>query len=107
MLSHGHNQVPPLTGHKFPSIDLLAILRKSLDRALFLYNFIREVRSSGVRGSITIVHIRKFYKLYHNIVRFRFFPRIAKRSISSHVNFDKVRDRNCAKNVYLTSKIVC
>ena len=55
-------------------IDLLAILRKSLDRALFLYNFIREVRSSGVRGSITIMHIRKFFKLHHNIVRFRFFP---------------------------------
>ena len=25
-------------------IDLLAILQKSLDRAIFLYNFIREVR---------------------------------------------------------------
>ena len=46
----------------FPSKDLLAILRKSLDRALFLYVFIRGVRSSGVRASITIVHIRKFKK---------------------------------------------
>ena len=45
------------------SIDLLAILQKSLDRALFLYNFIREVRLSGVRASIAIVHIRKFYKI--------------------------------------------
>ena len=64
------------------TIDLLAILQKSLDRALFLYNFIREVRSSGVRiGSITIMHVRNFFKLHHNIVRFRFFPRIAKRSI--------------------------
>ena len=62
-------------------IDLLAILQMSLDRALFLYNFIREVRSSGVRGSNAIMHIRKFFKLHHNIVRFRFFPRIAKRSI--------------------------
>ena len=62
-------------------IDLLAILQRSLDRALFLYNFIREVRSSGVRGSTTIMHIRKFLKLHHDIVRFRFFPRIAKRSI--------------------------
>ena len=62
--------------------DLLAILQKRLDRALFLYNFIREVRSSGVRiGSITIMHVRNFFKLRHNIVRFRFFPRIAKRSI--------------------------
>ena len=40
------------------AIDLLAILRKSLDRALFLYIFIREVRSSDVKASITIVHIR-------------------------------------------------
>ena len=63
------------------TIDLLAILQKSLDRALFLYNFIREVRSSGVRGSNTIMHIRKSFKLHHNIVRFGFFPRRAKRSI--------------------------
>ena len=44
-------------------IDLLAIQQKSLDRALFLYIFIHEIRSSGVRASITIVHIRKFYKM--------------------------------------------
>ena len=44
-------------------IDLLAILRKRMDRALFLYFFIHEVRLSGVRASISIVHIRKFYKL--------------------------------------------
>ena len=45
------------------AIDLLAILPKSLDRALFLYIFIHDVRLSGVRASITIVHIRKFYKM--------------------------------------------
>ena len=44
-------------------IDLLAILRKSLDRGTFLYIFIREVQLNGVRASIAIVHIRKFYKL--------------------------------------------
>ena len=44
-------------------IDLLAILRKSLDRATFLYIFVREVRLNGVRASIAIVHIRKFYKI--------------------------------------------
>ena len=44
-------------------IDLLAILRKSLDRAIFLYIFIREVRLNGVRASIAIVHIRKFYEM--------------------------------------------
>ena len=59
------------------SIDLLATLQKSLDRALFLYNFIREAPFSGVRASITIVDIRKFYKIHTNIVRFRFFFRIA------------------------------
>ena len=63
------------------TIDLLAIQQKSLDRALFLYIFIHEIRSSGVRASITIVHIRKFYKMYQSIVRLRFFFRIAKRSI--------------------------
>ena len=76
---------PRILNANFPAgwlpIDLLATLEKSLDRALFLYNFIREVRSSGVRGSITIMHIRKFFKVHHNIVRFRFFSRIAKRSM--------------------------
>ena len=65
----------------FRTIDLLAMLRKSLDRALLLciiIIIIRRVRSSGVRASIIIVHIRKFYKLYQNIVRFRLFFRIAK-----------------------------
>ena len=69
-------------------IDLLAILQKSLNRALILYNSICEIRSSGVRGSIAIMHIRKFFKLHHNIVRFRFFPRIAKRSIVRMREFD-------------------
>ena len=44
-------------------IDLLAILQKCLDRAIFLYIFMHEVRLSGVRASIAIVHIRKFYKM--------------------------------------------
>ena len=65
----------------FIEIDLLAILQKSMDRALFLYNFIREARSIGVRASTTIVHIRNFFKMRRNIVRFIFFPRIAKRFI--------------------------
>ena len=30
-------------------VDLLAILQKSLDRALFLYSFMHEARSSGVK----------------------------------------------------------
>ena len=43
-------------------IDLLAVLEKGLDRALFLYIFMHEIRLSGVRASITVVYIRKFYK---------------------------------------------
>ena len=35
-------------------IDLLAILQKSLDRAIFLYNFIREVRKSGGRVALEL-----------------------------------------------------
>ena len=38
-------------------IDLLAFQRKSLELSSFLYIFIREVRSSGVRASNIIVHI--------------------------------------------------
>ena len=69
------------------TIDLLAILRKSLDRALFLYNFIHEVRSSGVRGSIAIMQIRKFFKFHHKIIPFRFFPRIAKTSMEIQITW--------------------
>ena len=41
---------------------------------------------NGVRASGTIVHIRKFDKIYTNIVRFRFFFRIAERSIDETCN---------------------
>ena len=51
---------------------------------------IPEIRLSGVRASIIIVHIRKFYKMLKNIVRFRFFFRIAKRSIPNRSNRSKV-----------------
>ena len=52
-------QDPGLTA---PTIDFLAILRKSLDRALFFYISILEARLIGIRASISIiVHIRKFY----------------------------------------------
>ena len=51
-------------------IEHLAILQKSLDQALFLYNFMLDVRSNGVRASITIVHILEFYEMQQNIVRF-------------------------------------
>ena len=39
------------------------ILQNSLDQALFLYIFTLEVLLSGVRSSISIVHIRKFFKI--------------------------------------------
>ena len=59
-LSSTRNQQPLF---RLSRIDLLAIQQKSLDQALFLYIFIREVQSSGVRASFTIVHIRKFCKM--------------------------------------------
>ena len=49
--------------------------------SVIFIHFIHEIRSSGVRASITIVYIRKFYKMLQSIVRLRFFFRIAKRSI--------------------------
>ena len=51
------------------TIDLLAILQKSLDRAIFLYIFILKIRLSGVRASNSIVHIQKFYIL--NVMKYR------------------------------------
>ena len=61
------------TKSAYSKTDLLATLQKSLDRALFLYKFISEIRLNGVRAFITIVHIRKFYKMYQNIVRLGFY----------------------------------
>ena len=55
--------------------------KKSLDRVIFLYIFICKVLLSGVRASSTIAHILNFDKTYTNIACFRFFFRIAKRSI--------------------------
>ena len=46
-----------------PQIDLLAILRKSLDRAIVLYILLREVRLNGVTASIAAVQIRKCYEM--------------------------------------------
>ena len=47
----------------FELIDLLAILLKSLDRALFSHNFIRGIQLRGVRALIAIVNIKDFYKM--------------------------------------------
>ena len=43
--------------------------------------FIRMFRLSGVGASITIVHIQKFYRIYKDIIRIKFFVRISKLSI--------------------------
>ena len=37
--------------------------RKEPGSSVILYIFIHEIRSNGVRASIAIVHIRKFYKM--------------------------------------------
>ena len=44
----------------------------------------RKVQSSGFRASITIVHIKNFFKMETNIVQLRFIFRTAKRSIIDH-----------------------
>ena len=59
MIGHCYPVMPP----HYVTRDLLAILQKRLDRALFSYIFIHDVRSSGVRASISIVPIRKFDKI--------------------------------------------
>ena len=66
-------QSPSLSAYRWnlvSGIDLLAILQQRLDRALFLYVFIRDVQPSGVRSSISIVQNRKFDKMQQNTVRF-------------------------------------
>lgn len=62
-------------------IDLFVVLKKSLDRAMFLCICIQSVRLDGVRASITIVYVQKFYKMHETNVRFRVFFIIAKRAI--------------------------
>ena len=49
----------------------LAILQKNLDQAMHI--FTQKARVSGIRASVTMLDIRKFYKMYLNIVRCRFF----------------------------------
>ena len=41
--------------------DLKAILQKSLNETIFLYIFILKIRLNGVRASIPVVQIKKFY----------------------------------------------
>ena len=64
-------------------IDLLAILRKNLDPAIFLYTFIREVRLNGVRASIAICIFENSTKRNEISFDAHSFFRIAKRSIVS------------------------
>ena len=49
--------------------------------SVIFIHFYTDVGWSGVGASITIVHIRKFFKVHQDIVRFRLFLRIAKRSV--------------------------
>ena len=45
--------------------------KKEFGLSDIFYIFIRKVLLSGVKASGTIVHLRKFDKIYTNIVRFR------------------------------------
>ena len=66
------------------ALNSLAILQKSLDRAISLHIFIREARLSCVRAFIIIVRIRKFCKIYiMNQRSTQILFRIAKKSIAS------------------------
>ena len=56
--------VLPLSCLAMDLIDLSVVLSKSLDRTAFLLIFIQSARLSGVRASITVVRIRKVYKMY-------------------------------------------
>ena len=50
--------------------------------SVIFIHFIQDVGLSGARASITIVLVRKYFKVHQNIIRFRFFLRVAKRSIA-------------------------
>ena len=62
----------------FLPIDLLAIQQQRLDRALFLYIFIHEIRLSGVRASITIA----YSKILQNMAKYRSIEILLKNSYS-------------------------
>lgn len=60
--------------------NVLAILQRILDRAMLFTLFIRKIRLTGFRASITFMH-SKILKWCENIARSRFVFRIARRSI--------------------------
>ena len=55
--------------------------KESGSSVIFTHFYTRRSMEWRKRAFITIVHVRKFFKLHQNIVRFRFFLRIAKRCI--------------------------
>ena len=89
-----------------PKIYLLAINAKESGLSNDLCSTEREVRLSGVKCSIILVHIRKSYKMFQTIVRFRFLFRIAKRCIvitfqcSEKVMSDDASTRNDLQKVF-------
>ena len=87
-------------------IDLLTVLKKSLDRAIYLYTFILKAQFGGARSSITIVHGRKFERIYTNSVPFRFFLRTAKTFIVLALLTDyhesMSHSNRCSKRDYYT-----
>ena len=75
-------------------IDLLAIQQKSLDRALSLYIYVSEIRSSGVRASITS------YPGYQSLKTEALVPRVGLREpitwtffVSYNCHFDTIFHR--------------
>ena len=70
----------------------------------------RNVRSNGVRTSIPVVYFRKFYKMHQNIVRIRFFFRIAIESTEKNIIEEPTQYRLCltkeTKKVLLRLKLL-
>ena len=65
-------------------IDLLAALQETFYRAIFSFNLCEklDMRREAVMTTFVVLHIRKFYDLYQNIVRLQFLV-VTEKSIAS------------------------
>ena len=69
-------------------IDLLAILKKNLNRTTFVYIFKNFRICTIAIEALTPLERTSRIKMYKNIARSRLFCRIAKRSIGSRIIYD-------------------
>lgn len=74
----------PWSSNCFPDNKLFNYsLKESGSSDLFIH-ILYEVWLSGFRAAITIINIRQFHKMCHNIVRFRFFLEELKGLLDHH-----------------------